>query len=119
MQVGDGEICAMPLSDDLSRAIGEPKLLFHASEAEWARLVHHRYSGRDGYVTDGPSMWRASLKHMQAVQEKEEAERAEKLEKSKKQVEASNNYYNKDAKPGSLASKANMVARYNEKHNNK
>jgi len=56
---------------------------------------------------------------MQAVQEKEEAERAEKLEKSKKQVEASNNYYNKDAKPGSLASKANMVARYNEKHNNK
>ena len=33
--------------------------------------------------------------------------------------EASNNYYNKDAKPGSLASKANMVARYNEKHNNK
>ena len=33
--------------------------------------------------------------------------------------EASNNYYKKDAKPGSLASKANMVARYNEKHNNK
>ena len=61
----------------------------------------------------------ASLKHMQAVQEREEAERAEKLEKSKKQVEASNSYYNKDAKPGSLASKANMVARYNEKHNNK
>ena len=58
VQVGDGEICAMPLSDDLSRAIGEPKLLFHASEAEWARLVHHRSSGRDGYVTDGPSMWR-------------------------------------------------------------
>lgn len=53
VQVGDGEICAMPLSDDLSRAIGEPKLLFHASEAEWARLVHHRSSGRDGYVTDG------------------------------------------------------------------
>ena len=57
VQVGDGEICAMPLSDDLSRAIGEPKLLFHASEAEWARLVHHRSSGRDGYVTDGPSMF--------------------------------------------------------------
>ena len=60
VQVGDGEICAMPLSDDLSRAIGEPKLLFHASEAEWARLVHHRSSGRDGYVTDGPSMWRTA-----------------------------------------------------------
>ena len=61
----------------------------------------------------------ANLKHMEAVAAKEEAERAEKLEKSKKQVEQSTSYYNKDAKPGSLASKANMVARYNEKHNNK
>ena len=61
----------------------------------------------------------ANLKHMEAVAAKEEAERAEKLEKSKKQVEQSTSYYKKDAKPGSLASKANMVARYNEKHNNK
>ena len=61
----------------------------------------------------------ANLKHMEAVAAKEEAERAEKLEKSKKQVEQSTSYYNKDEKPGSLASKANMVARYNEKHNNK
>ena len=59
----------------------------------------------------------ASLKSMQAVAEKEEALRAEKLEKTKEQVEASNAYYNNDAKPGSLASKANMVAKYNEKHN--
>ena len=61
----------------------------------------------------------ASLKHMEAVAAKEEAERAEKIEKTKKQVEQANSYYNKNAKPGSLASKANMVARYNEKHNNK
>ena len=59
----------------------------------------------------------ASLKSMQATAEKEEALRAEKLEKTKKQVEASNAYYNNDAKPGSIASKANMVAKYNEKHN--
>ena len=59
----------------------------------------------------------ASLKSMQAAAEKEEALRAEKLEKTKEQVEASNAYYNNDAKPGSIASKANMVARYNEKHN--
>lgn len=61
----------------------------------------------------------ASLKHMEAVAAKEEEERAEKIEKTKKQVEQANSYYNKNAKPGSLASKANMVARYNEKHNNK
>ena len=59
----------------------------------------------------------ASLKSMQAAAEKEEALRAEKLEKTKEQVEAYNAYYNNDAKPCSIASKANMVARYNEKHN--
>ena len=40
----------------------------------------------------------------------------EKIAKSKAQVEESNRYYNADAKPGSLAAKANMVAKYNEKH---
>ncbi len=58
-----------------------------------------------------------TLKNIQAAAEREEAKRSEKLEKSRKQVEESTNYYNRDAKPGSLASKANMVAKYNEKHN--
>lgn len=60
VQVGDGEIDYLPLSDDLSRPIGEPKLLFRASEGEWVRSVHHASSGRDGYVTDGPFMWRTA-----------------------------------------------------------
>ena len=38
-----------------------------------------------------------------------------KIAKSKAQVEESNKYYNQDAKPGSLASKAGMVAKYNER----
>lgn len=59
----------------------------------------------------------ASLKNMQAAAEREEAKRAEKIEKTKEVVKESTNYYNKDAKPGSLAAKANMVAKYNEKHN--
>lgn len=58
-----------------------------------------------------------SLKQIQAAQEREEAKRAEKLERTKEQVKESNEYYNKDAKPGSLAAKAAMVAKYNEKHN--
>ncbi len=57
------------------------------------------------------------LKEMQEKEAKEEARRNEKLEKSKKTVEESTAYYNKDAKPGSLASKAAMVQKYNEKHN--
>lgn len=57
-----------------------------------------------------------SLKSIQAANEREEAKRAEKIEKTKEQIKESNSYYNKDAKPGSLAAKANMVAKYNEKH---
>ncbi|NBH71477.1 membrane protein insertase YidC [Clostridiaceae bacterium] len=58
-----------------------------------------------------------NAKNIQAAQQREEEARNEKLEKTRKQVKESNEYYNKDAKPGSLASKAAMVAKYNEKHN--
>ncbi|MBR2822331.1 MAG: family 43 glycosylhydrolase [Clostridia bacterium] len=57
VQAGDGEIWAQPLSRDLTAAEGKPTLLFRASEAGWARPVHHS-SGRVGYVTDGPYLWR-------------------------------------------------------------
>jgi len=51
IQVQDGEICALLLSDDLSRACGEPFLLFKASEPVWA-------AANDGnYVTDGPFLY--------------------------------------------------------------
>lgn len=58
VQVGDGEICAVKLSDDLSEAVGEPKLLFKASEAKWVKAIRHS-SGITGYVTDGPNMYKA------------------------------------------------------------
>ena len=57
VQAGDGEILAMPLTGDLRAAAGEPRLLFRASEAPWVKQVHHS-SGVDGYVTDGPFLWR-------------------------------------------------------------
>jgi len=59
----------------------------------------------------------ATLKSIQAAEEKEEAARAQKLEKSKQIMKDSTEYYNMNAKPGSLASKAAMVQKYNEKHN--
>lgn len=58
VQAGDGEILAMPLSDDLRAPAGSPRLLFKASEAAWAKKLHHS-SGMDGYVTDGPFIWHA------------------------------------------------------------
>ena len=45
-------------------------------------------------------------------------EKAKKYEVNAKNLKDSTEYYNKDAKPGSLASKANMVAKYNEKQAN-
>ena len=57
VQVGDGEILAMPLSSDLRAAAGASRLLFRASEATWVKRIHHS-SGIDGYVTDGPFLWR-------------------------------------------------------------
>ena len=57
VQAGDGEICYIPLTDDLRAPCGEPVLLFHASDAPWARWMHHS-SGVDGCVTDGPFLWR-------------------------------------------------------------
>lgn len=56
------------------------------------------------------------LKTMQEAEEKEEARRAAVIERTKKIERESTEYYNKDAKPGSLAAKANMVQKYNEKH---
>ena len=55
VQVGDGEICAVQLSNDLTRPIGDPKLLFAASQASWVEA----YPKPDCYVTDGPSLHRA------------------------------------------------------------
>lgn len=53
LQVHDGEIWAVPLSDDLKTTAGDPFLLLKASQQPGA-------SSRDGvnYVTDGPFLYR-------------------------------------------------------------
>ena len=53
---------------------------------------------------------------MEEKEAKEETARRAKFAKTKPQGEGPNKYYNDNAKPGSLAAKANMVAKYNEKH---
>jgi len=60
-QVNDGTILAQRLSPDLRHAIGEPNLLFSASQAPWTRAldvpaVHNRE--HPVYVTDGPFLFR-------------------------------------------------------------
>ncbi len=57
VQVGDGEICAVRLSGDLKKAIGEPVLLFRASAAPWVLEWGKKPRGR---VTDGPFLHRTA-----------------------------------------------------------
>ncbi|MCD8131151.1 MAG: glycoside hydrolase family 43 protein [Lachnospiraceae bacterium] len=53
-QTVNGEICALQLTDDLKAAVGEPALLFHATDAEWVARP------AKGYVTDGPFIYHLS-----------------------------------------------------------
>lgn len=57
VQVGDGEICALPLTDDLQAAAGQPTLLFRASEAAWSRPFG-AFGRTANRVTDGPFLYR-------------------------------------------------------------
>ncbi len=50
-QIGDGEMCLIELSEDLSKAVSEPVTLFKASDPSWA--TGFTETG-DKYVTDGP-----------------------------------------------------------------
>ncbi len=57
LQVFNGQIAAIPLADDLGSAIGEPIILFRASDAPWRASM----AGQDksnGFVTDGPFLHR-------------------------------------------------------------
>jgi arabinan endo-1,5-alpha-L-arabinosidase len=58
VQVSDGEICALPLSEDLTSAAGEPIVLFRASEAPWVQQIVWKRTGMKGCVTDGPWLHR-------------------------------------------------------------
>ncbi len=55
-QIGDGEMCIVQLSDDLSKAVSDPVTLFKASDPEWATGF---LENRDKYVTDGPFFYKA------------------------------------------------------------
>jgi len=53
LQVKDGEMCILPLSDDLTHALDAPQLLFHASDCP----ATHSAEPKENYVTDGPFLY--------------------------------------------------------------
>ena len=56
VQAGDGTICAMPLADDLSHAVGASMELMKASSAPWA--TEYVDPNLRGWVTDGSFLYR-------------------------------------------------------------
>jgi arabinan endo-1,5-alpha-L-arabinosidase len=54
VQVRDGEMCLIRLSEDLKRAESEPVVLFTASEPGWTRGVKNG----PNFVTDGPFLYK-------------------------------------------------------------
>lgn len=61
VQVEDGEICAVRLTEDLKAADGEVQLLFKASHASWPTAFKHpNRTSLSNYVTDGPYMFKTS-----------------------------------------------------------
>lgn len=57
VQVTDGTVCAVRLTEDLSAPVGDPVTLFAASSAPWVDSVTSPRHGT-GWVTDGPYVWR-------------------------------------------------------------
>ncbi len=53
-QIGNGTMCAMKLSQDLTEAVEEPFVLFDAKSAGWTVSIE----GEGHYVTDGPFFYR-------------------------------------------------------------
>lgn len=55
LQVKNGTMELVELSQDLKEAISEPLTLFRASDAPWARPINN---STDLFVTDGPFLWK-------------------------------------------------------------
>lgn len=65
VDIGDGQICAVKLNEDLTERAGEPFTLFSASMAEpWVRSIqNHQWDG-PVYVTDGPFLYRKNEREL-------------------------------------------------------
>lgn len=56
IQIDDGELCSLELSDDFTHIVGNINHLFNAREANWA--IHPKWSEKDVRVFDGPFIYK-------------------------------------------------------------
>lgn len=62
-QIGNGEVCAVQMTDDLTSTVGEPFLLWRAGDAEWICSV----TGDGNYVTDGPFLFKTEDNRLKSL----------------------------------------------------
>ncbi|MDR1641230.1 MAG: glycoside hydrolase family 43 protein [Clostridiales bacterium] len=58
VQIGDGTICAMKLSEDLTHAVSSPEVLLKSTDAPYTAKAASPTWNMVGYVTDGPNIFR-------------------------------------------------------------
>lgn len=64
LQVKNGEMCAVELTEDLTATVGAPFLLWRAGDAEWVSSV----AEEDGYyVTDGPFLFKTDRGELKSL----------------------------------------------------
>lgn len=63
-QINRGTICSVPLSDDLSAPLAEPRVLWYASDYAHVRGLN---ADGSGFVTDGPYLYRCENGDLLAI----------------------------------------------------
>ncbi len=58
LQIGNGEMCYVEMTDDLSAPVGQPKTLFKATDFSADAITDSRHKATD-HVTDGPFLYRS------------------------------------------------------------
>jgi len=58
VQIKEGTICAMRLTEDMKSTFGEPIILLKSKDAPWSGEVYSKEHNMSGWVTDGPNMHR-------------------------------------------------------------
>lgn len=63
LQIKNGTVCAVELTPDLKGTVGEPFLLWRATDAKWILPI----SGEGDYVTDGPFLFRGKNNELKSL----------------------------------------------------
>ena len=98
----------IPLEELVDRAKEKERLQKEVQRLEKELARSKGMLGNERFLSKAPES--------KVQEEKDKLLMDEKMSKRDKQIKESNEFYNSDPKPGSIAAKARMVQKFNEKH---